>query len=298
MKKKILGSVVAVMLVTLACGGSTTPAIPAGSNVETIVAETIQAHESSAPAAASETPLPTSTPVNGTMVSVNNISFVIPTGIGSGAQAEFVQAVPPAADMPWWEVGPAYNRYLIQGYPLPKTFHLPQIFVYPVAEYIQMNDGVATVVDNLKAVINAPGQPWPERLPFLPAFNAAQTFHSNEQLLAFQSGAGLRYLTQYGQAPSPVNNTEMFYTYQGLTNDGAYYVAAILPVSAPFLAADRFPESPLPPDGVPFDWNNFENTDQHFDLVKQKLNAADPNSFTPTLLKLDELIQSILVNSQ
>jgi len=291
MKKNFLGSVIAIMLVTLACG-STVPGAP---NVGTVVAETFQALTAAAPA--TETPLPAPTQASGTTISVNNISFVIPLGIGSSAQVEFVEAVPPSADMPWWEIGPAYNRYLIQGYPLQKTFHLPRIFVYPVAEYIQVNSEVANVVDKLKALINSPDQPLPENLPFLPAFNAAQIFHSNEQLLAFQSGSGIRYLTQYGQAPSPVNNSELFYTYQGLTNDGAYYVAAILPVSAPFLAADGNPDSPLPADGVPFDWNNFMNIEQHFELAKQKLSAADPNTYTPTLTNLDALIQSISVST-
>ena len=126
--------------------------------------------------------------------------------------------------------------------------------MYPVNEYIQVNPDVAAVIDKLKTIINSPGQPLPENLPFLPAFNAAQTFHSNEQPLTFQNGTGIRFLTQYGQAPYPVNNNSLFYTFQGLTNDGAYYVAAILPINAAFLSADGNPDTPLPADGVPFDW--------------------------------------------
>jgi hypothetical protein len=120
-------------------------------------------------------------------------------------------------------------------------------------------------------------------------------FHSTEQILTFQNGQGIRFLTQYGQAPYPVNNNSLFYTFQGLTDDGAYYVAAIFPVNAAFLPADGNPDTPLPADGVPFDWENFENITQHFELVKQKLNSTDPNAFTPTLIHLDTLIQSILI---
>ena len=163
--------------------------------------------------------------------------------------------------MPYWETGPTYNRYLIQGYPLADTFHKPMIFVYPVDEFIQMNVDVVTVFDKLKTIINSAGQPLPESLPFLPIFNAAQVFHSNEQPLAFQNGTGIRFLTQYAQAPYPVNNQSLFYTFQGLTDDGAYYVSAILPINAAFLSADGNPESPPPSDGVPFDWDNFENVD-------------------------------------
>lgn len=40
-------------------------------------------------------------------------------------------------------------------------------------------------------------------MPFLPLFNAQQAMHAHVQYLDFQSGQGLRYLTQYDQAPSP-----------------------------------------------------------------------------------------------
>ncbi len=295
MKKKILGPVIVVMLVTLACGIISTPATPAEPGVETIVAATFQALTAVVPATQMSTPAPS--PISGTTIAVNNISFVIPTGIGSGAQSETIEAVPPSDDMPWWEIGPTYHQYLIQGYPLPDTFHKPMIFVYPVDEYIQMNADVANVIDKLKTIINSAGQPLPENLPFLPAFNAGQVFHSNEQILSFQSGTGIRYLTQYAQAPYPINNHSLFYTYQGLTSDSAYYVSAILPINAAFLSVDGEPGTPLPADGVPFDWDNFENVTQHFELVKQKLNATDPNAFNPTLTNLDALIQSINVTS-
>ncbi|CAG0950151.1 hypothetical protein ANRL4_00023 [Anaerolineae bacterium] len=283
MNKKVLTATL-TLLATLACG-VIAPATPAQPGVETVVAATLQALTAVAP--------PTQTPINGTLVAVNNINFVIPTGIGSGAQAETIEAVPPSSDMPWWEIAPQYDKYLLQGYPLVNTFHTPTIYVYPVNEYLQVNEDMAEPFDSLKSIIA--GQPLPENIPFLPAFNAAQMFHSNEQILAFQNGKGIRFLTQYGQAPYPVNNNSLFYTFQGMTDDGANYVSAILPITAAFLSADGNPDTPLPPDGVPFDWENFENIDQHFELVKQKLNTADPNVFNPTLTSLDTLIQSILI---
>jgi hypothetical protein len=291
MKKKLLG-LIGILLVTLACG-FISPATPAQPGVETIVAATFEALTAAAPA--TQTPREASG-TSGTTIAINNISFVIPTGIGSGAQAETIEAVPPSNDMPWWDVGPTYNKYTIQGYPLSKTFHTQTIYVYPVDEYIQVSQDIASLFDKLKTIINSPEQPLPENLPFLPTFNAAQMFYSNEQALKFQNGAGIRYLTQYGQAPYPVNNNGLFYTFQGLTSDGKYYVSAILPINAAFLSADGNPDTPLPADGVPFDWENLENINQHFELVKQKLNATDPNAFTPSLTNLDALIQSITIS--
>jgi hypothetical protein len=291
MKRKIL-VLTGILFVSLACGiaAPSTPAAPAQSGVETVVAQTMQALTSAAPAA-------TIAPVqpSGTTIAINNISFVIPTALGNGAQVEKVDAVPPSNDMPWWEIAPTYNKYHIQGYVLGKEFHDPTIYVYPANEYAQMNEDVGKTVNSLKTIIGTPGQSLPEHLPFLPTFNAAQMFYSNEQPIDFQSGKGIRYLTQYGQAPYPVNNNALFYTFQGLTNDGAYYVSAILPINAPYLSADGNPDTALPADGIPFDWNNFENTNQHFALAKQKLEATDPNTFNPTLTNLDALVQSIAV---
>lgn len=282
MNSKFLGLTI-LLLAMLACN-ALAPSKPAQPGVETVVAD-LSTLTAVAP--------PTQTPVNGTLISINNISFVIPTGTGSGAQVETIEAVPPSGDMPWWEIAPRYDKYMLQGYSLSNTFHAPTIYVYPVNEYLQVNEDMAEPFDTLKSIIA--GQPLPEAIPFLPAFNAAQMFHSNEQILTFQNGKGIRFLTQYGQAPYPVNNNSLFYTFQGMTDDGAYYVAAILPTSAAFLSADGNPDTPLPADGVPFDWENFENLDQHYELVKQKLNATDPNAFNPSLTGLDSLIQSILI---
>jgi hypothetical protein len=287
MKNKFLG-LIGILFVTLACG-LIAPAAPAQPGVETIVAATFQALTAAAPATQ------TSYEASGTTIAINNISFVIPTGIGNGAQAETIDAVPPSEDMPWWEIAPTYNKYLIQNYALANTFHEPAVYVYPVDEYIQMNKDVADTVDKLRTIINTPSQSMPEYLPFLPTFNAGQVFHSNEQSLTFQNGTGIRFLTQYAQAPYPVNNHSLFYTFQGITNDGVYYVSAILPINAVFLSPDGNPDTPLPADGVPFDWENFENTTQHFELVKQKLNVTDSNAFTPSLINLDALIQSIRI---
>jgi hypothetical protein len=286
MNRNILGLAIIFFLISLACG-IVTPPTPIQPGVETIVAATFQA--------LTAVPPPTQTALSGTLVSVNNISFTIPAEIGSGSQVETIAAVSPSDDMPWWGIAPSYHKYIIQGYPLSGTFHTQTIYVYPINEYLQVNAEMAKLFDGLKTILNSPSQPLPDNLPFLPAFNAGQMFHSNELTLKFQNGQGIRFLTQYGQAPYPVNNNGLFYTFQGLTDDGMYYVAAILPVNASFLPADGSPDTPLPADGVPFDWENFENTVKHFEQARQKLNSTDANAFTPTLTKLDELIQSIMI---
>lgn len=288
MMKKFCG-MLALLLILSACGNAPTPTAQVD-DVSTIVATTLQSLTASAPTIEVQP-----TQVSGAPVSLDTISFVIPTGIANSVQMEVVGAVPPSEGMPWWEIHPPYVKYPLQGYLLTNTFHDPIIYVYPADEFIQMSEGVGLGISTLKNIISSPEQTLPEELPFLPTFNADQVFYSNHQILEFQNGKGVRYLTQFDQAPFPINNHELFYTFQGITNDGKYYVSAVLPVHASFLVEYGSPEYPLPADGIPFDWDNYENTPAYIEAVKQKLNSTDSNSFTPSLSTLDTMIQSIAI---
>ena len=62
--------------------------------------------------------------------------------------------------------------------------------------------------------------------------------HVQVQYLDFKSGTGVRFLTQFNNGMAPVNNHDLIYTFQGLTSDGKYYIAAVLPVTHPDLPAN------------------------------------------------------------
>jgi hypothetical protein len=101
-------------------------------------------------------------------------------------------------------------------------------------------------------------------------------------------------VTQYAQAFYPINNHDLFYHFEGLTSDGQYYIIAILPINAPSLAADDNLDSPLPADGIPFDFNS-SDPGAYFEAITQKLNTTAPEAFTPSLTALDALINSLKI---
>ena len=74
-------------------------------------------------------------------------------------------------------------------------------------------------------------------MPLLPINNAGQVLHARVHYLDFDNGSGMGYLTQITMGPSRINNQELFYTFQGLTADRAYYVVAFFPVSLASLPA-------------------------------------------------------------
>jgi hypothetical protein len=105
---------------------------------------------------------------------------------------------------------------------------------------------------------------------------------SQMEYWAFESGMGVRYLTQFSQAEVAVNNHELIYTFQGLSNDGDFYIAAILPVSHPDLPTDG---SALP-NG---DWEMYLNQ------MEQQIDTYAASSFQPDLSVLDQLIASLKI---
>ncbi|MDH3943872.1 MAG: hypothetical protein OEV06_07270, partial [Anaerolineae bacterium] len=112
---------------------------------------------------------------------------------------------------------------------------------------------------------------------------------SNAIYVDFQNGAGIRYLTQHGQAYWPINSHDLFYTFQGLTTDGRFYISAILPVSHSQLQAtgDDIPGG----DHAAFG----ENFLTYVVDIKSLLESQPDGSFAPSLELLDALITSLLV---
>ena len=137
----------------------------------------------------------------------------------------------------------------------------------------------------------------PDQLPALPFFNAQPAIAAHIQTVSFQNGSGVRFLTQYAQANVPVNNHELFYQFQGVTRDGAYYIVAIFPVTVPVLAETGEAAALLPPGGIAAPDINDPNADWagYFTAVTDLLNGTSPDAFTPSINQLNLLIESIQV---
>jgi hypothetical protein len=223
-------------------------------------------------------------------VNVNGISFTYNPGVAQNVSAETIPAENPTQPSGFpGEVYPEHTQFTFNGYPLSGTFHSPHILVYLAKEYAALDPSAATVIDNLTQFL-AQKPAAAKSIPFLPLWNAGQMFHSNVTYISFKNGSGVRFLTMYGQAYYPVNNNSLFYSFQGLTDDGAYYIAAILPVSHPSLPANE--------DDIPGgDFDAFVATIQTYMAeTAANLEAQTPDSFTPKITILDEMFASFAIN--
>jgi hypothetical protein len=207
------------------------------------------------------------------------------SGLAQNAQVETIAAVTPGADKFWTIVMPEHRRTTLQGYPVNGIDMKPQLMIYPAADLATFSEPAGKTLTDLKALLQTrqPG----ESLPFLPLVNGKQAVHAQVRYLDFKNGNGVRYLAQYNTGMMKVNNVQLVYTFQGLTSDGKFYIAAVLPVTHPELpaAAEGFATSETELKGYP----------DYLAKTAAWLDQQPAARFTPDLAKLDAMIQSIEV---
>jgi hypothetical protein len=233
--------------------------------------------------AVAPTPAAQATQVSGLPVSYNNVSFSIPLELNASAAASTSTNV----EYPYINPsgGPMAEHVVfdLTSYPVQGQ---PRIMVFKSSEYAAYGEPVQGVVTALLA-----GQdsilPLPKAL--------AQGFYAQAKPVPFQNGHGVRILTEVLTNFAPITNREIFYYYQGITNDGAYFVAASFPVNASFLVADN--NSPIPSDGVPFNYPTDPDFEKYLNQISQKLNDTASENYSPSLLLLDKMIGSMQVTN-
>jgi hypothetical protein len=271
---------------TSMAASASTATLPEPAKATATLTATVAAQPTVTPTRAAPTQIaaPTLTPASNAGQSAVQVT-VDASGVAQDLSLEVVPAVPPSADAPWWAAMPEYTLLTLHGYPIADHLLQPQIFVYPVQE-LGVNETAAQVAEGLQTLLQ--NQQVGESLPYLPLYNARQVIHPQIKYLDFRNGQGVRFLTWYSQGIVPINNHELHYTYQGLTSDGQYYVAAVLPVNLPGLPADERATDPLPPD-LSNDYPKYVAD------TADMLNQQPADAFTPDLSKLDAMMQSIEV---
>ncbi|MBN8580086.1 MAG: hypothetical protein J0L96_05390 [Anaerolineae bacterium] len=285
MNNKFIASTLALLITALACGG--TAPLTDQPTIETIVAATLQAVTEQAANNPSSSPSQ-----NGIPVSFQNVSLVIPEGLASGATSELVPAADDSIGGPWG-VAPEYIEFVLVNYSPRDDFRPPVIHIYPAQEYAAVNSWAQSSIAKLQAILASPSMPLTnDNLSTIP-FNGAATqqYAAQAKLIAFQNGNGVGMLSQYAQFPGPILKDNSYYHYEGLTSDGKYMVAIMLPATLPLQATAENPSA----DGIiyPSDISDVNGLNAYFQGVTDFLNAASPDSFQPNLALLEALIQSI-----
>lgn len=235
-----------------------------------------------------QTSLPTQPLVN---VTCDELSFYLDPALGDGYDCVSVPENS-SSDIPAYYVFiyPAHTELTIQNYPLSKTQFPPQVWIYPVPRFNELLPEILPPrVSDLENIISN-GITSNGGLPFLPVIPQKQGFFVHAASLSFEGGTGIRFITEYSDAPTPITNRNIFYTFQGLTDDGQYWVAVTLPISSPILPDDY--------DTLPEGYTQeslIQNYTSYVNGVKAALEAQSPGSFSPSIDSLDSLVKSIIV---
>ena len=178
---------------------------------------------------------------------------------------------------------PGYVKFIMEAYPLVNSFQTPEIRVYPLDTYRQSSETAYITISQFEELLQIQYNP-PEFVPILPAHGASQLFHAKVKYSEAGCCKWMRFITQLGQDVSLVNNDQLVYIYQGITNDGQYLISAIFPVSHPSLPAEW---SDLPD-------NMYDIYSDYILETQALLTDYEDTSYYPSLDDLDALSNSII----
>ncbi|GAP17602.1 hypothetical protein [Levilinea saccharolytica] len=233
-------------------------------------------------------------PLSGSTITFHRLTVTLPQTVANGASGSEI----PRNDSPeaaQWQKTPGHLQVSLDGYyALQGKTNQPAIYVFPALEYAELAPAAFESIHRLRNYLYDPNNvPALDQMPGVPFMNAKILFAAQILPLSFQNGTGVRYITEYAQGPVQANNTDLFYNYIGVTDDGNDYVVVILPITSPVLAESGDLNAPVPSGGVPYPDNG--RADPYFIAISDLLNVQPGGSFSPSLDMLDSLIQSISI---
>jgi len=171
------------------------------------------------------------------------------------------------------------------------AFVIPRIYVYPLSDpndpkFDEEFPTTRQAAVELAQLLARRSGAFTDEIPFLPWFDEDELFIGRKKFLRFRNGRGFMFLTQCSQESAAVNNAELLYVFQGMTDDNAWYVSAVFPV-----AAEGFPSTGK------ID-NQAEFSARYAGYIRKtadRLNHMPPRGFTPDLSLLDALVRTLKV---
>jgi hypothetical protein len=203
---------------------------------------------------------------------------------------------------------PKHLAFTLVGYgasqPENSFYRSPEIRIYPIAEfrkilaispYLQTFN---TEVRSLQTLLRKKPASWQGKIPYLPYVDATQSFHTHLKYIKFKGGQGVGFVVRYDLERTLVQDRQLAYTFQGITNDGRHYISATFPIAAPSLN--------LPEDGTITVHEGYQLSssvalsDQqekkhqgYLKRMRDKLGKMPADLYAPNLELLEELVSSL-----
>lgn len=222
------------------------------------------------------------------------VRFAIDAALVRSVQGYAMPAVPAGEGPGLGGAEPEHVAFLFDGEDTPQYFdpYLPQVRVYPTAGLRAIDPTIAEQVDALQRLLSDRPADLPLALPVFPPFNAVQVFYAQERYLDFPGGSGVRFVTYYAQDVAPILRDRIFYTFQGLTSDGQYYVTVFWPLRTKLLPAT---------DEQAFGGKRYDAWAQGFETYLSEtvgmLDSLMPAGYTPDLTLIDAIVATLAIQA-
>ncbi len=194
------------------------------------------------------------------------------------------------------------EHILIQlvGYPIIREYVEPVVRLFPVGKYQLLPDphgkAAEEEINKLKTLLSQkPSLPSYKTtiggnapiIPYLPGRNAGFILSAKTKYSSSSNVNGISYIPYFWQQAHQVDTDNFYYTFQGLSNDGQYYIAAEFPIALSKITLPKVSNQQLD--------TNIEVAINYVTQVAQALDRASSNSYSPNLDLLDALFKSIRV---
>jgi hypothetical protein len=240
---------------------------------------------------------PVEVPAVDSRIEYNGISFDLGPALAYTVSARSCPAVPLQENQGPGEAHPPYTVFSFPNYNSEKADYQPEVRVYEVAGDMTEYTAPLNMLPELQSILEERPDPvdW-YRAPL----KARQAY------LDFTNGLGVRGLVQYMQDLFFFTNNGLLYEYNGLTQDGRYFVSVRYPVSVPFLMeldGIALPPTNLNPQAIAIsEWpSDFELQRQIIEAYNaealDRFEKMQENDTSPDLTLLDKLVQSIQIGA-
>lgn len=287
------------LIITFCCLALTACASPAREVAPTAAATAVSTSDIQRFPTSTPTITPTPVPTPGdTLYQLDGISFVVPACMALRPTVETIPAAlldPDGGPMMFY---PEHRQVTFDGYPLEEKYFEPLLRVFPVVEFAAMSENTSGSVTRMQELLELQVLEEGDSIPLLPGYNMAQVFKAQVRFMNFKSGSGVRWLTELAQYSAAVNNRDLFYSFQGLTRDGKYWVSVMLPVNASYLQ-ETWDSTEVPPGGLAHPAAGSPGMEaeleEYYSLMLILLNNTPDAGFTPAIDCLDGLMASITI---
>ncbi len=233
-------------------------------------------------------------------VAFEGVGFTFDQALGTSVNITQVPGEPPSPDEPF-SLGPRHLAFTPygprqEGAKVPRPIDAPGVVrFYRTADLTDYDwasrqlEGLTSLLDQRPDLASrtADGDDGStESLPFVLDGSAGQAIDARAHYVETPQLAGIAYVTVFRQDVYPFAASDFWYTFQGLSLDGAWYVAVDFAIEA-----GMFPAKVSRKDAKRM--NSAKRWARYVDQSGETLNAAAPDAFKPPLTSIDALVESI-----